>query len=554
MRYEYRIMPSQKPMVYHDCTEPSVTVVVVSRNGETEIAHTIRSASRVLCGHRWSLVVLVYGSGDDAGGVAKREMTTAYRVAVYQFPDCADRRVHMTRAIQLAKFLRHECEFFTVLSAGDILFEGFTRMLRFARQHNHQVILGAASTTTFSLGSLGQWPFTNKGPAQPVVAFAAIAAAVPPIEHVTDDYDTDFWLSLEAAGIAPAGFTTEELVMHVINDARSACRRMVEKADDAWIHAKNARMSSAPGALVIMAAGARSLAEAHIAARSCRNACDDTIPIVIVTDKHHCPAVEAWGMDDVTPWDIQPFQRMSDAAIDYYAGPDHLRELFRAVLCRPAIAAEALSRRGSCVMADSDILFTRPFGPLPRVAAAAPKSFPWQMCGSYTEMHQWGIVSAGVMWFPPGSHGFVRQWEQATIQNASLYRNGRSTTSAPGGSAFCEQDAFDRAGMVFPSEPLSPAHNVTPSALGDYCPILAEFGGSGPEMLNALSRLLGITVHEGIWRNGWPVRSLHCHWGGNQAWNGLFEDAMIDCLEASGCAELVKLLSATETNPGSKAR
>lgn len=553
MRYQYRIMVSKKPLVTHDCHEPAITVVVVSRKGEADIAHTIRSASRVLAGHRWSLVVLVYGSHDDAGGVAKREMTTAYRVAVYQFPDDQHRRAHMTRAIQLAKFLRHECEFFTVLQAGDILFDGFVRMLRFARQHNHQIILGACSTTAFSVGQLNCWPFTNRGPAQAVAAFAARADAIPEIQCASDDYETDFWLSLETAGIAPAGYT-EELVMHARNDARSAWVRPDDQADTAWVRLRLKRLNYAPGCLVIMASGQRSLAEAHIAARSCRNACDDQIPITVVTDRERYADVEAWGMDLVTIWDVQPFRRMSDAAMEYYRGPDHLRELFRSVLCRPAIAAEALSRNGSCVMADSDILFTRPFGPLPRVAAAAPKSFPWQMCGSYTEMHQWGIVSAGVMWFPPGSHGFVRQWEQATIQNASLYRNGRSTTSAPGGSAFCEQDAFDRAGMVFPSEPLSPAHNVTPSALGDYCPILAEFGGSGPEMLNALSRLLGITVHEGIWRNGWPVRSLHCHWGGNQAWNGLFEDAMIDCLEASGCAELVKLLSATETNPGSKAR
>lgn len=543
MRYSYRIMS-------HQTTEPSITVCIVSRKGERYLADTIRSVNRVLTPRRWALVVLVYGNHDDAGGLAKREMTSAYRMAVYQFPDSDYRSEHVRQAAQIARFLWHECEFYTVLGSGDIMLPGFATMLRFARQENHAITLGLASTTTNHLGGLDRWPFTHKGPALPLAAFVAVAGL--PAPQLGSHFDTDFWVTMHQNGIAPGGFT-QELVLHVMNDARGTWFNDEPTADVAWVNAKGKLLATAPGCLAIMACGEKALAEARIAAKSCRNACDDSIPIIIVTEPANFEAVASWGMDLVETWDDRPFRRISDAAMEFYAGPDHLRNLFRSVLCRPAIAAEAVARHQSCVMADSDILFTRPFWALPGVPAAAPKSFPWQMCGSYTEMHQWGIISAGVMSFPAGSHAFIAAWQEETIRNAAIYRHGRSTTSAPGGSAFCEQDAWDMAGHVFPVDCLNPGHNFTPSGLGDYCPILAEFGGRGPQMIAALERFPGIAVHEGIWWNGWPVRSLHCHWGGNQMWNGLFEEAMIDCLEASGCSELVKLLAPNETNPGSRA-
>lgn len=534
MRYTQR-MALLPPIVDNS---PGITVCILSRNGEEGMKRSIQAANDAMVGHRWALVVVVFGSLDDAGGVAKRTMSTAYRVIIHQIEDTPDPRHQINAGLRLVRLLRHECQFFTLLQSGDQIFrDGFGALVRLCHTHGHPIAIGQVQTP-------------GAGTAVPVDVITSRMALFVARREVLDfwpfeldtrieDLDTAFWEYLDRRGVAP-GAMPSRTVGRVYRDPFGQGGAWRQKALE---QARKVMLPRQPAAMTFLAVGGQALTECEIAIRSARAYADPDIPVVVATDDME--RVEKWGDDlgGIEAWPARPFQTEADVAMRLFRGPDWLRPLFHAVCCRPALAREVVARRTSCIMADTDILFVRPFGPLPALPAAAPKSTPWMTCGSYVEQHQWGIISAGVMWFPPGSSGFIGEWGRRTLQNARLYRHGRAASSAPGGSAFAEQDGFDMAGWACDSDALTPGHNVTPSSLGDTSNHLDTMTRPASALVSECCATLGFDVHRGLWRNGWPVRSLHCHWGGRQAWNGVFEQfvatALTMCPEMTKAAELI---------------
>lgn len=540
MRYTHR-MSIASPVVD---TSPGIIVCILSRGGEAGMKQSIEAATAAMIGQRWALMVLVFGSLDDAGGVAKRTMSTAYRVIVHQIEDTPDPRHQINAGLRLVRLLRHECQFFTLLQSGDQIFrEGFGSLVRLCQTHGHRIAIGQVATP-------------GPGTAIPLdLVTARMALFVArcdildfwPIEFDTriEDLDTAFWEYLDRRGVAPGAMLSRTVGRIDRKLGWNGTRRL-----DALAQARKVMLPRQPAALTFLAVGNQALTECEIAIRSARAHTDPSIPVVVATDDVQRVGRLSAELGDIAVWPARPFQTEADLAMRHFRGPDWLRPLFHAVCCRPALAREVVARRTSCLMADTDILFVRPFGPLPALPAATPKSTPWITCGSYVEQHQWGIISAGILWFPPGSAGFIAEWGRQTLQNARLYRPGRSESSAPGGSAFAEQDGFDMAGHLQLSESLTPGHNVTPSSLGDTSNHLDTMRYSSSGLVREVCATLGFEVHGGLWRNGWPVRSLHCHWGGRQAWNGVFEDFVAAALTmCPATAKAARLISPGKTRP-----
>lgn len=505
-------------MAVHSFTHelPGLTVCISAYRSAGTIKEAILSADRVLSGLKWALVLCIDGHEDNTGAVAKGLLLSAFRVHIEQFPKARTIHESCNRAFAYARALRYECPYFTVLDADDLMLPGRVDLFRECVRHGHDVLIGGA----WAMCGDELWDHeTAKNYAYGANALhlAVFRAALlehdyrlcpEDVDHDTSN-DTMAWHLLKLRGIVPGvwpGLRVTEY--HMASTGHSLSLSGIRGKYEKTVEWLRARPVAEPEVTGIIAAGPRYLREARVACASYRLHHQNRL--VVLTDAQGAKEVEAWKVPNLEVWsNINSFLRVIDNAMVHYWGPDWGRGIFRYASMKPAFARQ-LGRFGSILLADSDMVFLRPLGPLPRRPAATVDPTGWHNFGFYSS-HHWGLSSAGLLWIPAHHEAFVARLDQLTLENIRAYRNETSLCSMPRNGNYCEQGAWETLMAEMNTTMLHPGHNLTPSCVREVDNYLMTFNGIA--LMKEASRTIGLVEDSGLWWRGWPVKSVHCHLG-----------------------------------------
>lgn len=511
---------------------PGLTVLMAAYRADKTIRSAIESVDRVLRGHKWALVICVDGQVDDTARIAKETVVSARRVHIEVFPKALTIHQAFNRCTPFAWALRHEYPWFTFHDADDEMLPDRITLLREAVRHGHQVLVGGCLGQDIPTGQNFQYQpdagfDQNRFSHGLAVCHTEVLRETRAIcQDLPNNVPTDVpcWHAMRRRGIRIGYWPGLHVQLY-----RSDTTGHLRAGDSAeqkmrnlqpWLDQNPLRR---PQALGIVASGMRSSLEAVTAIRSFRLH-HPGIWITVAGDqvarKILAPRVQEF-------MDLSRISTSADLAIQSYRGNEANRNTFRFATMKLQLA-RLLACHGDTLIADSDMLFTRPLPCMPPDPASTIEPNSWVQSGAYVGANHWGLTSAGLLWFPAGSGAFLNHYEQETLKNCMAFSVESLAGNELGNGRFCEQGGFDSMLPHYSLDSLPPGNNLTPACVRSFDQYLSCF--SGRHLLDEARRTIGLASSHGLWWRGWPVRSVHVHFG-TQVWCCSFERIVTTALQ-----------------------
>ncbi|HUO38475.1 MAG TPA: glycosyltransferase [Mycobacterium sp.] len=479
---------------------PTVAVLMTTRDAATSVARDLRQLDELFGDGGWSLFVADDGSTDDTLERARRVVVRASPTTIVGFPAAASPAERLDRLVRLAAPWADRFEYALITDPRRMHPAGVARLLAAAWRNRQPVAVGDAEWAD------GGGPAAGLLTAGEAVRFDRAHPFAVVVE--TRLLPQAFGRAAEAGdrgGLAVARLWDDGV--HVCShgggpvcglDERPAGPRPGEPPRGA--------AGAGVRSICTIAFGPESTAEAVLMLRSFRLFNDN--PAVVLCDEAAEAAVRAAGVPDIEflrgDWRDGADRFRGSSTV---MGGVNARLSPAAMLSKMDVISEAARRHGNTLFVDCDTVFLNPLWVRPRgrvmlspeLSTTAP--FGW---------NRHGVFNGGCVFFDGPHPDLMRWWRDDFLRSWRRY----GAMDQPTG-CFVEQSSLD----LFPSQVecgiLPPSYNVCAAVLVDPADAASSAAETAavvdPAALDAMAARAGLRADWGLWLNGWPVVSVHCH-------------------------------------------